>query len=230
MVYFCKDMYMTKRKEAFITGNYYHIYNRSVGKEQIFYHKADLNYFFHLLQYYRYKQQLRYSLFNELLPNQKLEYINSTKTFIPLVEINCFSLMPNHFHFLLKQVEDNGIQIFLTKIENSFAHYYDLHYGRVGSVFQNNFKGKKIDNNEIILHISRYIHLNHITSNLLSWQYLLYYPYSSLIDYYLKPRNFVSVKTILSSFRDQKEYIKFVHSQREYQRKLHLIKKYLLEK
>lgn len=68
--------------------------------------------------------------------------------------------MPNHFHFLIEQTADKGIASHMQRFINSYAHYVNIKYKRVGPLFQGLFKGVLIESDEQFLHVSRYIHLN----------------------------------------------------------------------
>ena len=68
--------------------------------------------------------------------------------------------MPNHFHFLIQQLTPNAISRFLSNLCNSHSRYFNVKYETVGSLFQGRFKAKKVDKDEYLVHLSRYIHLN----------------------------------------------------------------------
>ena len=72
---------------------------------------------------------------------------------------------------------------FLSNIQNSFAKNYNLINDRNGSLFEHNFKAKRIMNNEEFIHVSRYIHLNHVTSRIIEFDQLLTYEWTSLPCY-----------------------------------------------
>lgn len=68
--------------------------------------------------------------------------------------------MSNHFHFLLKQDTDVSLTSFMLKLGTSYAKYFNIKYGEVGSLFQGRFKAKLIEKDEYLLQLSRYIHRN----------------------------------------------------------------------
>ena len=156
---------MPYRTFPLITGEYYHVFNRSIGKIPIFVRTRDLNRMLEVCKFYTFHEtSIRFSYFNRFYPNEKLEYINRLKkTSNKQVEILAFCFMPNHYHFLLKQLEDNGVSTFIRKIQDSYAKYFNTKYSRTGSLFQSNFKAVRIEEDEQLLHVSRYIHLNPLT-------------------------------------------------------------------
>ena len=117
---------MPKRQVVFQNGNYYHIFNRSIGSQQIFVGKKYCDRALSLFDYYRYKQKKRYSYFCYLSKEDKNNYLEICHKQKPLVEIHAFALMPNHFHFLVKQNSDNGIVKFASCFQNGYAKFFNL--------------------------------------------------------------------------------------------------------
>lgn len=72
--------------------------------------------------------------------------------------------MPNHFHLLIKQTEQNGISEFVGKFSNSYTKYYNTKHNRVGALLQGQLKAVLIESGEQLIHVSRYIHLNPTSS------------------------------------------------------------------
>ena len=130
---------MAARRIILATDEIYHIFNRSIANEEIFHYKRRLNRILELIDYYRFPQNIRYSKFKNLPDVQKEEYLKMTGEGTPLVEIYTYALMPNHYHFLLKQLQDKGILRFISNLQNSFAKYYNLKNNRPGSLFQKSF-------------------------------------------------------------------------------------------
>ena len=79
-----------------------------------------------------------------------------------IIEIISYCFMPNHFHFLLKQLRDGGISEFVSKLSNSYTKYFNTKNERVGSLLQGAFKAVHVDDDSQLLHLTRYIHLNPI--------------------------------------------------------------------
>lgn len=134
--------------------------------------------------------------------------------------------MPNHFHFLLTQSTEEGISKFMGLIQNSYTKYFNLRKKRVGSLFQGQFKAKRVETNEQLLHLSRYIHLNPYSSFVVkTLEDLKEYPWSSLPNYLgINQNGFLKKSLVLDSFMDEKDYQRFVFNQADYQRELEKIK------
>jgi putative transposase len=214
---------MPSRKQVFTTGEFYHIYNRSVAKTPIFSSQKSTAVFLDCLQYYRYKDTpVKFSIYRRKKDTFSLK---GSKT---IVSILAFCLMPNHFHLLLRQNDENGILSFVKKISNSFAHYYSQRYESSGHVFQGNFKASYIEDDEQLLHVSRYIHLNPYTSFLVDDPKKFQ---SSSLSAYLLPNSseIVDTSIILGIIGSSKNYEIFIENQKNYQRKLKIIKHLCLD-
>jgi putative transposase len=220
---------MPKRNFILATGETYHIFNRSIANESIFSNQRYLNKVFEIVDYYRFPQSIRLSKYKTLPTSFKMEYLDNMKKKDPLIEIYAFAIMPNHFHFLLKQNIDKGIISFISNFQNSYAKYFNIKNERNGSLFQKPFNGKRIENDNQLLHVSRYIHLNPVTSYLVEFKDLEAYPYTSLVSYKNSQYSFLKPEIILLHFKSFKEYSLFLQDQVDYQRTLKLIKDFLFK-
>ena len=137
--------------------------------------------------------------------------------------------MPNHFHFLIRGLTETGIKEFISNFQNSYAKYFNIKNDRTGSLFQPMFKAVRIESDKQLIHVSRYIHLNPITSYLIETKDLNKYPWSSYSEYINNIESFIEKDLILNFFKSAKDYKKFVLDQVEYQRELDKIKHLVLE-
>ncbi len=97
--------------------------------------------------------------------------------------------MPNHYHFLLKQLTNNGIKTFMANISNSVTRYFNLLKNRKGPVFLTQLKSKQIKNMEQLIYTSKYIHTNPYAGKIIERQQDTFtYRYSS-INAYINPDN-----------------------------------------
>ncbi len=220
------------RKIVLANGEIYHVYNRSVGDIDIFSTRGNIKKILQLLFYYRFYQKLRLSHFKALSQEVKKLYLNQFLSQIPLVEIYSYALMPNHYHLLIKQIQEDGITRFLSNFQNSFAKFFNLKTNRKGALFLTSFKAVRIMSEEQFIHVSRYIHLNPVTGYLLKIEELLTSVLTSFRWYIGKKGkdSFVNTEKILSIFRSKENYKKFVFDQVDYQRKIDKIKKLTLDK
>ena len=223
---------MPQRKVVLATNEYYHVFNRSINKQPIFTKQRDCDRALETIDYYRFEDPpIRLSYLLSFGQDKRQEIINSLSHNNKLVEIVCFTLMPNHFHFLLRQNLDSGISKFLALFQNSYTRYFNTKNTRQGHLFQGQFKAVRIEDEEQLLHTNRYIHLNPYTSYVVkNAEELEQYHYSSFPLYLSDEKNPICDKQIiLSHFRTIGQYKKFVFDQADYQRKLKDINHLILE-
>lgn len=213
---------MPYRIIPFVDGQFYHLYNRGLNKQQTFSDRRDYNRFVKTLFYYQIANpKPRFSFYKP----DGIYNVDSTKK---IVDIVAYCLMPNHFHLLVKQVRDGGISEFMRKFIHSYTKYRNTKNKLQGPIFQAIFKAVLIETDEQLLHVSRYIHLNPLVSHLV--KDLNSYPWSSYQTYIgLNNDERVAKKEILSFFKSQKDYEKFVLDQAEYGETLELIKHQLID-
>lgn len=72
----------------------------------------------------------------------------------PLVKILAWTLMPNHFHLVLKEVVEGGVAKFMQKLCGSMTVHFNRKYKETGSLFQSAYKGRTAD-----LHGDSYLRL-----------------------------------------------------------------------
>jgi putative transposase len=224
---------MPARIYPLVTNEIYHVVNRGNGSIPIFKTSKDYFKFIEIISYYRNAiVTTRLSKFN-LLPLEERQHLirEITKNQDYLIEIIAYCLMPNHIHLLIKQTKDKGILKFIMQSFNSYSKYFNIDNKRKGSLFEGRFRAVRIETNEQLLHVSRYIHLNPYSSFLTKdIQALAKYPYSSLPEYLgTAGANICSKNIVLDQFKNPNEYWKFLLDQADYQRNLDLIKHELLE-
>lgn len=217
-----------------VNNEIYHVINKGVASQPTFNNWRDYNRAIETMVYYQNLQTpQRFSLFLLQARKQREEILSrllAKKEF--LVELISYCFMPNHFHFLLKQIADGGISKFLSDFTNSYTRYFNTKTKREGPLFKGKFRAVRIETEEQLLHVCRYIHLNPYSSYIVkSLKELEKYPYSSLPEYLGEAtRDFCQKKIILENFKTKVDYKKFVFDQADYQRSLEACKHLYLEK
>lgn len=117
---------------------------------------------------------------------------------------------------------DGGISKFMSNFANSYTRYFNTKSKRKGPVFEGKFKAKRIETDEQLLHLSRYIHLNpHSSFVVKNLKELESDPYSSFPEYIQETdTSFCNKEIILGHFWDTVSYKEFVFDQADYQREL----------
>jgi putative transposase len=172
--------------------SFYHIYSRGVAKQSIFKDSTDYLVFINLFGRYLSKKPVQNSA--------RMQYPWLRQE----IDLLAYCLMPNHIHILVYQHNQRGITNLMRALFTSYGMYFNKRYKRVGPIFQSSYLAKRIDQDNYLDHISRYIHLNPK-----GWRH---YPYSS-IGQYLSPKeeDWLDISRILSLFNSKRDYEKFLH-------------------
>lgn len=205
-----------------MTDQIYHVFNRGVARLPIFTNKRDHDRFLETIYYYRFQGPK--PKFSQLSRFKDSKFEKNKK----IVEIFCYCLMPNHYHFLIKQLEENGVSEFINKLSNSYTKYFNTKHNRVGSLMQGQFKAVRIEYEEQLMHVSRYIHLNPVASFLV--KNLNTYSWSSYLSYIGSQQDKICSKEFISAmFKNPQKYEEFVLDQVEYAQSLERIKHLVID-
>ncbi len=224
---------MPGRKIPLVNNEIYHIFNRGVASQPTFLNKRDYERALESIFYYQNTNPpVKYSRFLKFSVNERsklLEKLRSKRNF--LVEIISYCLMPNHFHLLLKQVKENGIARFVGNFTNSYTRFFNTKRERQGPLFTGKFQSVRVETQEQLLHVNRYIHLNPYTSFVVkNLRELELYAYSSFPEFINQVNHsFCDKEVVLAEFKSREVYRKFVFDQADYQRTLDRIKHLYLE-
>lgn len=223
---------MPYRQTPLVTGEVYHVFNRSVARIPIFISKNDYERALKVIEFYSFDNTpLSFSHYQRSPQDQRLKIMESIKTLEnKLVDILAFCLMPNHFHFLLRQKIEKGITTMLRNFQNSYAKYFNTKSERSGALFQSMFKAVIIETDEQLIHVARYIHLNPSTAYIIKdSSNLENYHWSSFPEYINNSDGLADKKELFSYFKSVEDLKKFTLDQADYQRKLGRIKHLILE-
>ena len=201
---------MSIRKINFASGEFYHIYNRGTDKRNIFSDLADQERFIQSMKEFNALNPIG-SIYEHCRSQFGSKASKNGKKDKRLVNIVAYCLNPNHYHFILEQVLDGGIEKFMQRIGTGYTMYFNNRYKRAGSLFQGVFKSSHIDSNEYLLHSSVYVNLNnrvHKIDDDLSW--------NSWNEYVgEKSSDFCKKDIILGQFNNSNEYKEFAESSLE---------------
>lgn len=179
------------RNTTFVSGEYYHVYNRGTDKRLIFTTSSDRERFLALLYLCNSEKTMHVSDYQGSTLPKLLELERGE----PLVDICAYCLMPNHFHLLVRELAANGISRFMQKLGNGYTGYFNKRFERSGGLFQGKFKAEHAGDDRYLKYLISYIHLNPVKLLEPTWKetgiqdraaaemYLQKYPYSSFHDY-----------------------------------------------
>lgn len=220
------------RKVVLSDNQIYHIFNRAIDRQTIFTTRWEYKRALATLKYYRFANlPIKLSQLINLPEEQEHKIIrNLTQKDEKLVEIIAFCLMPNHFHFILKQLQTGGISKFIANFTNSYTKYFNTKHGRKGHLFEGLFKAVLVETDEQLIHLSRYVHLNPASSFIIKEEELESYEWSSLPEYLnLNNAGFCNKEIVLSHFFSKEEFVFFLKDHVKYAQELDKIKHLILE-
>ena len=175
---------MRIKANEFAAKQYYHLYNRCVSQRNLFHDDVDFVKFLALMK----------------------QYLNPQE-----VHIVAYCLMPNHYHFLLYQISDTPIYVFVNKIAQSYARYYNKKYDMKGALWSNKLQHICIQNETYMLRLCAYIHLNPIKArlvpDLIDWHWSNYPEWigirnGKLFDAYIRDSYFTKPDSYSEFIRD----------------------------
>ena len=214
---------MRRTSRIFSEGDFFHVFNKSIAGFQIFKDAFNIKRFINTLEYYNQNPSPKLNLsrfmrankdhtFSGILHNQNTIYI----------KILAYCIMPDHYHLLVKIKKERYFSHFMSVIENSFSRYFNVKFNRKGPLWQSRFKAVLIESNEELLHVSRYIHLNPVTSYYVDkpeeWEWSSYRTYLKNMEQFQE-----------ISISNSTAYKNFVDNNIDYQRQLKEIKRHLLD-
>ena len=146
---------MPRNARKISESGYYHIFLRGNNKLPIFYDKEDYSKFFSVLRQYR--EPCGYNII-------------------------AWCLMGNHIHLAIQEGRESISQA-MQKIEVSFVYWYNFKYNRVGHLFQNRFGSEPVEDENYLLKLVRYIHMNPVRAGICKhpaeYRYCSYFYYMS---------------------------------------------------
>jgi putative transposase len=151
-------------RKIYLENSYYHVYNRGVEKRTIFLDAQDTAVFLkYLKEYLQFKNEvdLRDSLSNPGIgykEKDKILKLLRLNNFYNQITLLAFCLMPNHFHFFIKQQNSNSLDSFMNSLFTRYSMYFNRKYHRVGPLFQGVYKASLVTTEEYQVYLSKYIH------------------------------------------------------------------------
>ena len=192
---------MAKRNVKFLKGKYFHIYNRGANKKKIFFEEE--NYFYLIKKVKHYLKKYEFSVI-------------------------AYCLMPNHYHFVLRQDGDTALNIPIAFLFNGYTKAVNKKYNRTGTMFEGPFKSVEVEDVNYLLELCRYIHRNPVDDGLVDqiedWKFSNYLEWTgkrngSLVDLKLRNKYFI----------DESKYESYVLNYKSIKRAVRGLRKYLLE-
>jgi REP element-mobilizing transposase RayT len=142
---------MAARDVQFVQGRYYHIFNRGAHQASICLDEED---------------------FQDIVRRIK-EY--AAKFSIAII---AYCLMPNHYHWLVRQDGVVEARMLPQRVFNGYAKRFNNRHHQSGTLFEGPFRAKLVDQALYLRHLPRYIHANPVkdgfATSLELWPYSNY--------------------------------------------------------
>jgi len=209
---------MAVRRINFSIDEFYHLYSRGVDKRLIFLDDDDRNRFLRLLYICNGSKPVDY---------KKIKNLNLSNIEVgeKLVAIGAYCFMPNHFHLLVKEVNEGGIVKFMSKLLTAYSSYFNKKYERTGALFSSEFKSEHANNDTYLRYLFAYIHLNPVKLIDPEWRerqtdtevvksFLKRYQYSSFLDYIddsREERLIINKQVFPTYFTDSSDFLAQMH-------------------
>jgi len=162
-------------------GAWYHIMNRGAAKQLIFHNPNHYKIFIQLLNELHKRFQIR---------------------------ILAYCLMPNHYHILLQTPLAN-LSRAMRHLNSLYTRRYNISQKKDGPLLRGRFKSIIVDNENYLLRLSRYIHLNPVTANIVTHaENYLWSSYRAYLNDKFKP-DWLLTDEILDRFGPNKKIDKY---------------------
>jgi REP element-mobilizing transposase RayT len=129
---------MARRPRLFAPGLLYHVIVRGNQRRKTFLSDAD------------------YQAYLDRLGRYRRKYGHT---------IHAYCLMPNHVHLLVESSHE-PLAKFMQGLQQSYSQYFNLRHRKTGHVFQGRYKAIVCQQDEYLLQLIRYIHLNAVRAGM----------------------------------------------------------------
>jgi putative transposase len=147
---------MPSRRTPLEAGNFYHVYNRGNNHQNIFFERENYLHFLHLMR-------------SHLVTNG--------------IDILAYCLMPNHYHFLV-YLRDDNLSTAMHGFSVAYTKGINKRFDRSGALFQGRFQSIHVNDQNYLIHLARYIHLNPVKAGFVEhaeeWEFSSYAEYAGL--------------------------------------------------
>lgn len=174
---------MPHRRDAFAPGRIYHVYNRGIDKRPIFGRSENYLYL--------------------------LRKVKQLQTELPITVL-AYCLMPNHYHFVLRQEGQVPISTFIQRLFQSYTQAFNKQQERRGPLFEGRFQHVHVDRDEYVVHLCRYVHRNPVEACLV--RHPAKWPYSNYLEWIeARSGTLVDRDFVRHYFATSEAYRAFVH-------------------
>ena len=165
-----------------VQGGYYHIYNRGAGRQSILREERNYVYLLRLLK---------------------------AVTTECKVTVIAYCLLPNHYHWLLRQDGETSAGKVPARVFGSYSQAFNRAYERTGTLFEGPYQVRAVQTDAYFVNVCCYIHLNPVHHGFVrapeEW------PYSNYLEWIEKRRGtLVDRELVRAYFAAPEKYEAFV--------------------
>jgi putative transposase len=166
------------RHPVYAAGQFYHFYNRGAHRMSIF--REPENYLFVLRKMKHYSRELN-------------------------VQVIAYSLLPNHYHLLVRQGGETPASMLPQRIFNSYSKAYNRRYDHSGTLFEGHCKVKHVRDEAYLINLCRYIHGNPVHHGIV--EDVHDWPYSNYLEWLgERPGTLVDQELVGAHYPDRSDY------------------------
>ncbi|MEZ4517080.1 MAG: transposase [Chloroflexota bacterium] len=170
-------------RPSYVPGSFYHFYNRGAHRESIF--REPDNYLFVIKRIKQVAQEAQ-------------------------LTVIAYCLLPNHYHFLVRQDSDHRAGLLPQRVFNSYSKAYNKRYDHSGTLFESNYHVKLIAHPAHLYHLCRYIHANPVRHGLV--RTVEEWPYSNYLEWVgERDGTLIDPAFVQEMFGSAEEYRTFVY-------------------
>jgi putative transposase len=152
-------------------GTYSHVYNKAIEGKNMFNDELDYQVFLAYLKGY---------LSAPIDPNSVKQTFtvkgrtfkgtpHQPKNYFGKIELTAYSLIPDHFHLVLHQLDEGSIESFIRSLCTRYSMYFNKKYKRSGALFSGPYKSIHVENTDKLKLLTQYLHHNALYSSYLEY-------------------------------------------------------------
>ena len=139
----------------------------------------------------------------------------------PLVHVLGYTLMPNHFHLLIKEVVESGMSTFMQKLGQSMTMHFNAKHQQHGSIFQGSYRSRTVNDDTYFQYVVAYVLVKNtfelyphdglkgaIRNFESAWKWALGYPFSNLGSFITGAKDPISDRTALEELLETPQNFK----------------------
>ncbi|MCK5583316.1 MAG: transposase, partial [Elusimicrobiales bacterium] len=151
-------------RNSLVVDSVYHVFTKSIAGYKIFGSNDDYKRMIETIVFYNQKNPK--SKFSAFYNKNDAVFDKKNNKYTRLVKIIAYCIMPTHIHLVLSPFQEDGVSLFMKNGLMSYSKYFNIKHTRKGPLWEGRFKSVLVKTDEQLQHLTRYVHLNPVTSYL----------------------------------------------------------------